>query len=80
MLIIGCLENVLFVSGSTPGVTLAGPDVNSDSLTVSVAALDVNVVALAFVNTQRNCSEGVVGNTVWVWCMMFHSHCLYYSS
>ena len=38
------------------GVTLAGADTNSDSLTVSVAALDVKVVALAFVNTQRNCS------------------------
>ena len=60
-MIIGCLENVLFVSGSTTGVTLTGPDVNSDSLTVSVAAFDVTVVALAFVNTQRNCSDGVVG-------------------
>ena len=64
VLITGCLENVLFVSGSITGVTLAGPDVNSDSLTVSVAALDVTVVALAFVNTQRNCSAGVVGKTV----------------
>ena len=34
------------------------------AFTVSVAALDVTVVALAFVNTQRNCSEGVVGKTV----------------
>ena len=61
---IGCLENVLFVSGSITGVTLAGGDVNSDSLTVSVAALDVTVVALLLVKTQRNCSDGVVGNTV----------------
>ena len=49
---------------SITGVTLAGADTNSDSLTVSIAALDVNVVALAFVNTQRNCSAGVVGYTV----------------
>ena len=61
VLITGCLENVLVVSASMTGVTLAGPDTNSDSLTVSVAALDVNVVALAFVNTQRNCSDGDVG-------------------
>ena len=64
MLITGCLENVLFVSASTTGVTVAGPDTNSDSLTVSVAASDVIVVALGFVNTQRNCSGGVVGKTV----------------
>ena len=61
VLITGCLENVLVVSASMTGVTLAGPDTNSDSLTVSVAALDVNVVALVFVNTQRNCSAGDVG-------------------
>ena len=64
VLITGCLENVLFVSVSITGVTLAGADTNSDSLTVNVAALDVKVVALAFVNTQRNCSAGVVGYTV----------------
>ena len=61
MLITGCLENVLFVYVSITGVTVAGPDTNSDSLTVSVAALDVNVVAFEFVNTQRNCSAGLVG-------------------
>ena len=61
MLITGCLENVLFVSASITGVTVAGPDTNSDSFTVSVAAVDVNVVALLFVNTQRNCSDGTVG-------------------
>ena len=64
VLIIGCLENVLFVSVSITGVTLAGGDVNSDSFTVRVAELDVTVVAFAFVNTQRNCSAGVVGYTV----------------
>ena len=64
MLITGDLENVLVVSGSMTGVTVAGPDTNSDSLTVSVAAVDVTVVALVFVNTQRNCSAGVVGYTV----------------
>ena len=47
-MITGCLENVLFVSVSITGVTLAGADTNSDSLTVSIAALDVNVVAFAF--------------------------------
>ena len=61
MLITGCLENVLFVSASMTGVTLTGGDVNSDSFTVKVAAVDVSVVAFAFVNTQRNCSAGVVG-------------------
>ena len=64
VVITGLLENVLFVSGSIVGVTLVGPDTNSDSLTVNVAALDVTVVALVFVNTQRNCSAGVVGKTV----------------
>ena len=64
VVITGCLENVLVVSGSTVGVTLVGAVTNSDSLTVNVAAVDVTVVALAFVNIQRNCSEGVVGNTV----------------
>ena len=49
------------MSASIVGVTVAGPDTNSDSFTVSVTALDVNVVALAFVNTQRNCSDGDVG-------------------
>ena len=54
-MITGCLENVLVVSGSIVGVTLVGAVTNSDSLTVSVAAVDVTVVALAFVNIQRNC-------------------------
>ena len=52
------------MSGSIVGVTLVGAVTNSDSLTVNVAAVDVTVVALAFVNIQRNCSAGVVGNTV----------------
>ena len=56
VLITGCLENVLDVSASITGVTDTGPDTNSDSFTVNVAASDVNVVALEFVNTQRNCS------------------------
>ena len=60
----GLLDNVFVVSGSINGVTVAGPDTNSDSLTVTVAAVDVTVVASAFDKTQRNCSDGVVGNTV----------------
>ena len=49
------------VSGSTNGVTVAGADTNSDSLTVNVAAVDVTDVALALDRTQRNCSDGFVG-------------------
>ena len=64
MLITGCLDNVLLVSVSITGVTEAGPDTNSDSLTVRVTALDVTEVALGFDNTQRNCSEGLVGYVV----------------
>ena len=60
----GCLERVLVVSGSMNGLTDAGADTNSDSLTVSVAALEVTVVAAALVNTQRNCSDGDVGYVV----------------
>ena len=38
-----------------------GADTNSDSLTVSVAAFDVTVVAFGLLNIQRNCSDGFVG-------------------
>ena len=60
----GLLDNVFVVSGSINGVTVVGPDTNSDSLTVTVAAVEVTVVASEFDNTQRNCSDGVVGNVV----------------
>ena len=62
--ITGCLDRVLVVSVSMNGVTDAGADTNSDSLTVNVAADDVTVVAAALVSTQRNCSDGVVGYVV----------------
>ena len=61
MLITGDLENVLLVSVSITGVMVLGADTNSDSLTVSVAAFDVTVVAFGLLKIQRNCSDGVVG-------------------
>ena len=64
VVITGCLESVLVVSASTVGVTVTGPDTNSDSLTVRVTALEVTVVASALDRTTLNCSAGFVGNTV----------------
>ena len=64
VVITGLLDNVFVVSGSMNGVTVAGPDTNSDSLTVKVTALEVTVVASALDKTQRNCSDGIVGNDV----------------
>ena len=64
VVITGCLENVLVVSASIVGAIVVGADTNSDSLTVNIAAVDVTVVALVFVSTQRNCSDGLVGYTV----------------
>ena len=52
------------MSGSINGVTVVGPDTNSDSLTVKVTELEVTVVASALDKTQRNCSDGLVGNDV----------------
>ena len=48
MVITGLLDNVFVVSVSINGVTVAGPDTNSDSLTVTVAAVEVTVVAAGF--------------------------------
>ena len=64
VVITGSLLKVLFVSGSTAGVTADGAETNSNSFTVKVAGFDVTVVAAGFVNTQRNCSDGVVGYVV----------------
>ena len=54
VLIIGCLENVLFVSVSITGVTLAGADTNSDSLTVPVSTLDFDTAYAVQVKFRDN--------------------------
>ena len=50
----GCLERVLVVSGSMNGLTDAGADTNSDSLTVSVAALEVTAVSYTHLTLPTN--------------------------